>query len=145
MCPTLILRHTLVFLPPVSTAENCRDQCFFFFFFLSCKRSHCVLLNVTWFLRVLSVLLDSSPCMHSCDVSPCVGSRGAWSEVHVGQCESAVVMTIILLINVLRLKRWLGAHEGEVFSTVFCVFFCFAWRGSCYSRAELLCSPPEIL
>lgn len=42
--------------------------------------------------------------MHSCDVSLCVGSRGAWSEVHVGQYGSAVVMTIILLITVLHKK-----------------------------------------
>lgn len=49
--------------------------------------------------------------MHSCDVSPCVGSRGAWSEVHVGQYESAVVMTIILLINVLSYKV-IGCTQG---------------------------------
>ncbi len=52
----------------------------------------------------LSVLKHSSSCMHSCDVSLCVGSRGAWSEVHVGQYGSAVVMTIILLITVLHKK-----------------------------------------
>ncbi|KAM7394408.1 hypothetical protein PAMP_021213 [Pampus punctatissimus] len=50
------------------------------------------------------VLIHSSSCMHSCDVSLCVGSRGAWREVHVGQYRSAVVMTIILLINVLHKK-----------------------------------------
>lgn len=52
----------------------------------------------------LSVLIHGSLCMHSCDVSLCVGSRGAWSEVHVGQYGSAVVMTIILLITVLHKK-----------------------------------------
>lgn len=67
----------------------------------------------TWFLSVLSVLIHSSSCMHSCDVSLCVGSRGAWSEVHVGQYGSAVVMTIILLITAAQ-KRWLGVLDGVV-------------------------------
>lgn len=58
--------------------------------------------------------------MHSCDVSLCVGSRGAWSEVHVGQYGSAVVMTIILLITVLHKKGDWGVREGValLFSTV---------------------------
>ncbi len=67
-------------------------------------RFECALLNMPRFLSALSVLKHSSSCMHSCDVSLCVGSRGAWSEVHVGQYGSAVVMTIILLITVLHKK-----------------------------------------
>lgn len=49
--------------------------------------------------------------MHSCDVSLCVGSRGAWSEVHVGQRGSAVVMTIIISITVCCTNRWLGVRQ----------------------------------
>lgn len=122
---TLRLWHTLVF-ALVSTAEQCCDRC------VNVCTIVYALLNMTWFLSVLSVLIDSSLCMHSCDVSPCVGSRGAWSEVHVGQYGSAVVMTIILLINVLH-KKVIGCTRGCSFQQS--LVFCFAWQGNCYSRA----------
>lgn len=75
----------------VQRSSACRPQVALF-----CRLVR-ALVNMTWFLSVLSALIHSSSCMHSCDVSLCVGSRGAWSEVHVGQYGSSVVMTIILL------------------------------------------------
>lgn len=132
---------TFRFFALVSTAEKkkCCDLC------VNIKRAMCpvsklfvcALLNMTWCLVVLSVLIHGSSCMHSCDVSLCVGSRGAWSEVHVGQYGSAVVMTIILLITVLHKKRWLGVREGLalLFSTV----LSFALHGRAVVTVGLNC------
>lgn len=98
----------------------------------------------SWFLRVLSVLIHSSSCMHSCDVSLCVGSRGAWSEVHVGQYGSAVVMTIILLITVLHKKVIWGVREGVV--VLFSEVSSFALHGRAAVTVGLnCCDHQEIL
>lgn len=79
-------------------------------------------------LSVYSVLTHISSCMRSCDVSLCGGGRGAWSEVHVGQYGSAVVMTIILLKTVIGCTcGWCPVvHQSLVFR--------FAWQDSCYCR-----------
>lgn len=125
----------------VQRSSACRPQVALF-----CRLVR-ALVNMTWFLSVLSALIHSSSCMHSCDVSLCVGSRGAWSEVHVGQYGSSVVMTIILLkCAVQKIKN---KKKGKLVYVrlQFCSsssksrLFRFAWQSSCYSRAELLWSP----
>lgn len=83
------------------------------------------------------MLIHSSSCMHSCDVSLCVGSRGAWSEVHVGQYGSAVVMTIILLITVLH-KKVIGCTGGCSFVVQQSLVFCFAWQDGVIVGLNLL-------
>lgn len=95
----------------------------------------CVLYS-TWhdFLVYSRALIHSSSCMCSCDVSLCVGSLGAWREVHGGQNGSAVVMTIIILITVLH-KKVTGFTWGCSFLVQQSLVFCFAWQVSCYFRA----------
>lgn len=62
----------------------------------------------------LQPVLRCSPCMHSRVVSPCVGSRGAWREVHVWWCGFVVAMTIILPRYLRCTERCLLSSEGVV-------------------------------
>lgn len=117
----------------VGTAERCCDGC------VSARelqppslRSLCAPLSTP---HDSSALIRSSSCMHSCDVSLCVGSRGAWSEVHVGQYGSAVVMTIVLLITALHKKKkkvtWRTRGRRSVDQQSLVSFAFVAWQGSC--------------
>lgn len=132
--------------PPVGAAERCCDRC------VSARelqppslRSLCAPLSTR---HDSSALLHSSSCMHSCDVSLCVGSRGAWSEVHVGQYGSAVVMTIVLLITELHKTKkkkkkvtWRTRGCRSVDQQSLVSFALLHGRAVVYRRAEMLWSP----
>lgn len=81
--------------------------------------------------------------MHSWDVSLCVGSLGAWREVHGGQNGSAVVMTIIILITAAQ-KGDRGLHEVVVF--LFSKVSPFALHGrSAVTSGLNCCAHPKTL